>query len=166
MMMLGRELTLPVDVLTEKPAEEGEKGDYAENLRDRLYSAHERARDKLKLASEHQAKMYDRNTMLRCYKVGDWVWLHGVERKRGVCPKLVMKWTGPYLITAKLSDVVYRIQLSERSKPKVVHLDRMKGYEGPPLKCWLNLQEAGNGLRPLRRNPSRMRRAPARYENS
>ena len=39
MMMLGRELTLPVDVLTEKPAEEGERGDYAENLRDRLYSA-------------------------------------------------------------------------------------------------------------------------------
>ena len=84
MMMLGRELTLPVDVLTEKPAEEGERGDYAENLRDRLYSAHERARDKLKLASEHQAKMYDRNTMLRCYKVGGgyMVWRGNVEFAR------------------------------------------------------------------------------------
>ncbi|XP_030845845.1 uncharacterized protein LOC115925941 [Strongylocentrotus purpuratus] len=116
-MMLGRELSLPVDILVERSSsvENGsEIGDYAEQLRDKLHDVHDRARNKLRLTGERQAKMYDRNTRLTSYKVGDWVWLYGIERKRGVCPKLTMKWTGPYLVITKLSDVVYRIQRSER----------------------------------------------------
>ena len=37
-------------------------------------------------------------------------------------------WTGPYLVINKLSDLVYQIQASKRSKPKVVHLDHLKPY--------------------------------------
>ena len=37
-------------------------------------------------------------------------------------------WTGPYLVTNKLSDLVYQIQASKRSKSKVVHLDHLKPY--------------------------------------
>ena len=37
-------------------------------------------------------------------------------------------WTGPYLVTRKISDLVYQIQGSKRSKPKVVHLDHLKPY--------------------------------------
>ena len=65
-----------------------------------------------------------------------------------------MKWTGPYLVVTKLSDVVYRIQQSERCKPKVVHLDRLKSYDGPPLETWLR-----------RRNPVRPRCVPGRYRD-
>ena len=45
-------------------------------------------------------------------------------------------------ITSVLSDVVYRIQMSSRSKPKVVHSDRLKPYLGPPLKSWLPDRES------------------------
>ena len=37
-------------------------------------------------------------------------------------------WTGPYLVIGKISDLVYQIQASRRSKPKVVHLDHLKPY--------------------------------------
>ena len=35
-----------------------------------------------------------------------------------------------------MSDVTYRIQKSSRSKPQVVHADRLKPYEGPQLQAW------------------------------
>ena len=36
-----------------------------------------------------------------------------------------------------LSDVVYRIQKSRKAKLKVVLLDRLKPYLGPPLERWI-----------------------------
>jgi len=45
-----------------------------------------------------------------------------------------MKWTtqyeGPYLIFQMLSPLVAKIQQSGRTKPKVVHIDKLKNYEG------------------------------------
>ena len=159
MMMLGREITLPVDVMVTSPPSTQKEGDFACNLREKLQDVHEAARVKLKLAAQKQARSYDRNTVLRSFEMGDWVWLHGSQRKRGVCPKFVFKWSGPYLVVNKLSDVVYRIQLSSRSRPKVVHLDRLKEYMGPKLKNWLVEQ-------PLRRNPPRKAEKPRRYQET
>ena len=53
-----------------------------------------------------------------------------------MCPKLQLKWEGPYLILKKLSDVVYRIQRSKGAKPRVVHVDRLKPYQGDPIDPW------------------------------
>ena len=159
MMMLGRETTLPIDVLVETPSPEEEKDDYAYRLRCNLQDVHEQARSKLKLAASKQRETYDRNTVARTFKRGDWVWLKGTQRKRGMTPKLMMKWVGPYLVMNKLSDVVYRIQQSLRSDPKVVHLNRLKMYNGPSRKDWLNTQKA-------RRNPMRSRVPPARFQDN
>ena len=157
MMMLGRETTLPIDVLVETPSsEENEKDDYAYRLRSTLQDVHENARSNLKLAASKQRRMYDRNTMSRTFSKGDWVWLRSTQKKKGVTPKLMTKWVGPYLVIAKLTDVVYRIQMSQRAKPKVIHLNRLKKYEGPPRDGWLNKTEP-------RRNPLRNRTLPARY---
>ena len=159
MMMLGRETTLPVDVLVENPeSEEGTQDDYAYKLRSTLQDVHENARTNLKLAAAKQRQMYDRNTMSRTLNRGDWVWLQNTQRKKGLTPKLMTKWTGPYLVIAKLSDVVYRVQYSQRSKPKVVHLNRLKEYEGPPRNGWLDRSEP-------RRNPIRNRSIPFRYQD-
>lgn len=160
MMMLGREVVLPIDLMMSSPRlEENEiEYDYTYQLREKLHDVHEAAREKLKLAAQKQAKTYDRNTQLRSFKTGDWVWLGGVPRKRGVCPKLSPKWSGPYLIVTKLSDVIYRIQQSKMSKPKIIHLDRLKLYQGPPMKNFL--QES------VRKNPTRPRRVPRRFDSS
>ena len=64
------------------------------------------------------------------------MWLHDMSRKKGVSPKLQLKWKGPYLIVSQLSDVVFRVQASPRGKCIVVHSDRLKPYQGVELTKW------------------------------
>ena len=51
-------------------------------------------------------------------------------------PIFKLKWEGPYLVIKKLSDVVCRIQKSKGAKPRVVHVDRLKPYQGSPIERW------------------------------
>lgn len=157
MMMLGREITLPVDLILPSPELEIQEQEYVSDIRENIQQAHENAREKLGVAAERQARCYDRNTTKQSFIVGDWAWLYDASRKRGVCPKLTMKWKGPFMVVAKLSDVVYRIQQSAKGKPKVVHIDRLKAYSGPQLRNWLD--------NPIRQNPERYRVPPARYRD-
>lgn len=126
MMMLGREVQLPVDLTTiTVPPEDEILGDYAENLRSRFQKAYHKAEKCLKKNAVKQKKHYDRHTQQPTFKEGTFVWMYDFTRKTGVSPKLKLRWTGPYLIVTKLSDVTFHIQASERSKPKVVHCDRL-----------------------------------------
>lgn len=45
-------------------------------------------------------------------------------------------WVGPYVITKKMSDTDYRIQLGPKTKPMVVHANRMKEYRGTKSVAW------------------------------
>ena len=64
------------------------------------------------------------------------VWLFDPLKKKGVSPKLQLRWKGPFLIVSQLSDVTFRIQATTRSKPIVVHSDRLKPYRGQELPKW------------------------------
>ena len=59
-------------------------------------------------------------------------------RKPGISPKMIKDWKGPYIITEKFGDVLYKIQLSPRRKPKVVHYDKLKPYLGENKPLWFN----------------------------
>lgn len=52
------------------------------------------------------------------------------SEKKGFSPKLSKPWVGPYLVIKRINDMVYRIQLNENSKPKVVHRNRLREYKG------------------------------------
>ena len=65
---------------------------------------------------------------------GDWVWLYNPTR---ISPKLSRPWNGPYLVTEKVNDVIYHIQLSSRSKPKVVHRNPLCAYTGSLMEAWI-----------------------------
>ena len=57
MMMLGRETALPIELVTETPLPMVCEGlDYAEELRDRIQSAHGRAREHLRVSARRQKK--------------------------------------------------------------------------------------------------------------
>ena len=138
LLMLGRELEVPLDVITEAPPDASPlKIDYAQAVQKRLASAHDLARRPLNKAAMRQKRNYDKRLAGRPFSTGDSVWLHNVKRKRGRNPKLDCPWEGPYLVISVLSDVVYRIQKSKKAKPKVVHSDRLKPYLGPPLEGWI-----------------------------
>ena len=143
MLMLGREVTLPVDLLVEQSGSSDVVAttDFAEQLRCDLQQAHERARRSLGRNARRQKKNYDRRAADPRLQAGEFVWLYNPAKKKGVTPKLQLKWEGPFLVLKKLSDVVYRIQRSRGSKPLVVHVDRLKPYQGDPIKSWVLVQK-------------------------
>jgi len=57
-----------------------------------------------------------------------------------------MKWTqqyeGSYLILKIQSSIVAKIQQSSRTKPKNVHIDKLKKYEGEEPKMWSTAEVA------------------------
>ena len=67
-----------------------------------------------------------------------------MQEKKGVCDKLRMKWEGLYMVLHKLSDVVLRIQRSKGAKPRAVHIDRLKPYQGDPIEPWEPTHETQN----------------------
>ena len=56
----------------------------------------------------------------------DWVWYFYPPKAK---QKLGQGWTGPYLVTHKVSDVLYQIQASSSSRPKIVHVDNLRPYK-------------------------------------
>ena len=136
-MLMGREIALPLHALTEQPDGGKEQlTDYVQNLRQKMREAHERARSHMKMNLQRQKRNYDRHISGGKIQPGMFVWMHNTARKKGLSPKLQFKWIGPYLVLKKLSDVTFRIQEKPRSKPKVVHYDRLKIYTGPERKKW------------------------------
>ena len=141
MMMMGREAELPVDLVMGRPEEEERvhcETEYVENLSKKLETVHDFARVNIKLSSDRQKKYYDHKAQLKQFHQGDAVWLHNPARKKGISPKLTRQWEGPYTVITRLSDVTYRIQLSARSKPKIVHFNRLKEYQGADKPVWFN----------------------------
>ena len=141
-MMFGRNVTLPLDAVVASPAEEASESDmydydsYVDDLRERLRAAHDFARIKLRRSAQYQEYQYNLKANKRALSQGQPVWLHDPSRTRGVCPKLKAKWTGPFVITQKIDDLVYRVQKHPRANPKVVHLNRLKPYEGVNPPQW------------------------------
>jgi hypothetical protein len=138
MLMMGREVATPLDLLVKSINDDEETTDYAQELREKLRSAHERARKTLQVSTRRQKKQYDRKAHGKVVQRGSFVWLYNFQRKPGVSKKLRLPWNGPYLVVTKLSDVHCRVQKSQRAKCKVVHVDRLKPYEGPELDSWLH----------------------------
>ena len=133
-LMFGRQIDLPIDLQLGRPEQESgyqSETEYVQYLQARLDRVHEFARGNVKLGSERHKRYYDHKAQNRGFERGDPVWLHNPRRKKGRTPKL------PCLVTSRLDDLIYRIQEGPRSKPMVVHVDRLKKYQGNSFDNWL-----------------------------
>ncbi|KAJ8956833.1 hypothetical protein NQ318_014247 [Aromia moschata] len=115
--------------------------EFVENLRERIDQIHRFAREKLKIHSDKMKQRLDTTSTETAFKPGDAVWLYAPKRTKGKSPKLQSNWEGPYTIIRKINDLVYRIQLSPRSKPKVVHLERLARYTGHNPPDWFVVED-------------------------
>ena len=146
MMMLGRELPVPSHLLAQTPEQDAEgnvadKVPYAVELGNKLREAHELAREQLKKSHVRQKKQYDRRASRNEWEVGKAVWLFNPTKKVGLSPKLMSFWEDePYVIVERISDVVVKIQRNQRSKPRIMHVDRLKLVEGPVDTTWHSRQ--------------------------
>ena len=98
---------------------------------------HEFARSNLKLSSDRAKMYYDTKSSDNTHKVGEPVWLYNPKKKKGVSPKLSRNWEGPYTVVKSINDLIYHIQLGPRTKPKVVHWNRLWRYNGDNPPKWL-----------------------------
>ena len=110
-------------------------------LHERLERVHHFAHDQLQLMSNKMKQRYD--PLLECqpFQAGDAVWLHNPLRKKGLSPKLQRPWQGPYIVTKRINDLVYRIQQGPKAKPKVVHRNRLWCYSGENVPTWYKAPE-------------------------
>ena len=141
--MLGRNLRLPIELIMERSEEESPQltTSYAGQLQEKLEDVHQFARDHLQLASDKMKERYDASSQGQILDHGDAVWLHNPQRRKRVTPKLARKWQGPYVVIERINDVVYRIQLGPRTKPRVIHHNRLWKYNGQSPPTWLKATE-------------------------
>ena len=138
LLMFGREVRLPVDLMYEAcPSSEDYNcpAEYVEWVRDVMSEAYSLVRKHLGKSAERQKRLYDTNTQTRSFK-RDWVWIFYPEAKE----KFGRGWKGPYLVINKLGDVNYRVQKSESAQLVTVHVDHMKIYEQDDIpELWISI---------------------------
>ena len=142
-LMLGRDLKLPIDLIYGRPEEPAQTvTEYAATMQGKVEQVHNFAREHIKMMLDKMKQRHDLNVANegQCLQQGDAVWFHNPQRKQGLTPKLQHPWQGPYIITKKINDLVYRIQLNPKSKPKVVHRNRLWLYTGANAPTWFEEQ--------------------------
>jgi len=70
------------------------------------------------------------------FEAGQWVWYYNPRKYPGRQMKWTQQYEGPYLVLKMLSPLVAKIQQSSRNKPKIVHIDKLKQYEGVAPRMW------------------------------
>jgi hypothetical protein len=140
LMMLGRETSIPLDlIIGAPPGETPCPIEWVQKVKEAQRTAHEFARVQLKKSAAAQKRYYDRGRREIQFKEGDPVMYWYKPLAKG---KLSRPWTGPVLVreTWKGSHV-FKIQGGERQKPKIVHGDHLKLYEGTEvvLTPWWDL---------------------------
>ena len=113
MLMLGREIEVPLDVITEPPVDSPPlTTEYALSLQQRLAGVHETARRHLRKAAERQKRNYDKRVSSKPFRIGDSVWLHNIRRKKE--PQIGLPLGRPLLSSVK----AVRCYLSNSKKAK------------------------------------------------
>ena len=148
LLMLGREITLPIDIMYPSPHYEKYRchNEYVEWIRRTLQDSFDRARQQLLVASERQKRYYDVRTKDRQYREGDFVLRFYPPNLKS---KLNPPYTGPFRVMAKLGDVTYKIQRTPKSKPMVVHVDHLKMFHAnTPPDIWPISEKGDQHLSP------------------
>ena len=142
MLMFGREARLPIEVIlgigaTSTGEEVASYGDYVNSLKERMQVAHDLARKHLGRNALRMKESYDAKKNLNQYNRGDLVWYATESKQLHTAPKLRVPFQGPYLVLDRLGDLLFKIQLDEKGKQKIVHHDKLKPYERLYVPPWV-----------------------------
>lgn len=159
-LMFGWEIRLPVDLMFGAPESEKDLKDtsaYAHSLQDKIRKVHSYAREHLAIESDQQKRKYNRQLNQKTYDQGASVWFYNPKKKKGVSPCFQLPWEGPYVVLKRISDVVYKIQRSPRSKARIIHHDRLSPYQGEEVPTWLDNKEV---VQPISADMPSLEKAP------
>ena len=101
--------------------------EYNENLTSRMQKAHALASKYVGKNMATYEKQYNKKSWQQDLQVGTWVWLNNWTKKKGLSPKLQVKWEKePYQITDFLSEVVIKIKKYGSKQQRVIHVNKVK----------------------------------------
>ena len=131
MLMLNREVHLPVDLLFPRPRskERVEVHEYVAELRAKMEQCYDIARRNLKNAATRQKRDYDTRIKEQQYQPGDLVY-----RRNHIQKKLEIPWQGPLVIVKVLSDSVYKV--ADKKKTINLHHDLLRPYTSSSVPKW------------------------------
>jgi hypothetical protein len=123
-----RDPLIPLDLLVNfpTPLHHCEPKDYKSQMILRMQNAFELTRNNILQARNIQKKNYDNNTTETFFKIGDRVFLSTVAIKTGQTKKFTPKWSGPYRILDKISDILYKLDLHDSKAHPYIHKNRLK----------------------------------------
>src|SRR5258705_599545 len=132
---LGRELKTPVDwqfVENSKNWDVKDIHSLADKLRMRIAKATLHARENLIASRTRQAKYYNRKRSAGSFEIGDIVaqkTFYLSDATKGITAKLCPKWSGPYVVIKKTTELNYYLRHLETSQEKApVHINQLKRY--------------------------------------
>ena len=139
-LFLGRENRLPVDLLMGLPVNEvnGDHtvDDFVERQQRLAEETFQLVRQNLSRNAQRRKSAYDDKVRETSYEVGDNVWYYYPRKYTRMSPKWQRCFIGPYRVVRKLPPVNYVIQRSSKSKPFVVHADKLKNSYTTPASDW------------------------------
>jgi len=140
-LFLGREVRMPLDLLLDLPREERSlclsANEFVSQMQKQTADAYVLAREHLRVAAERRKTSYDIKARDVEFHVGEWVWYWYPRRYPSRSPKWQKNYNGPYLIVRKIEPVNVVLQRSSRSKPFVVHINKLKKCLGETPCSWL-----------------------------
>lgn len=119
-LMFGEKATVPSN-LTKKPDIVYNYDDYYFELRHKMQTAHEFARENLIKSKQHNKQYYDKYTNPHVFQIGDKVIMENPTHK-----KLEQRYTGPYVVLEIISDINTKIRVKNRDV--VMHNNRLKPF--------------------------------------
>lgn len=146
-LTFGEELRLPIDLLyaqtTLKATQPECPHELAEWIREAIRKSFRVAHEHLKKSAKRIKKNYDRNTFLRKFEVGQWVWVLNPPEQR---QKLGRAWQQPFLVVKQLTPVNYVVQLHPNARKITLHVDHMKAYINDDApESWLPTNQYNKG---------------------
>lgn len=137
LMMLGREICLPTDLVFRPPKEDKTEDEhvFVTELKENIRKTHEFARKKLQTNQEYMKKDYDLNVRKNEYKPGDFVYILETATRKGRNKKLDPPWKGPGIVVQRITSYVYKLKM-ENTVIFIYH-DRMKRCNDRKVPVWL-----------------------------
>jgi transposase InsO family protein/predicted aspartyl protease len=138
MMMLGREISTPLELVTgvsrsnnspKAPAE------HVKQLSDRLKEVHTLARENIGLTQRHQKRTYDLKLRQHVFQIGDLVYRLDSASSPGESRKLKPVYIGPLIVSEVLSPLLYRVE--GRRRTQILHHDRLRVCEDRVIPMWV-----------------------------
>ena len=139
LLVFGREVRARIVLVLETANDmsASSRKDFVERQEQLYREAYSMVRAHLGEQALRRKQSVDMRVRPATFPVGTWVWRYNTRRYVGRSPTWQRNYFGPFLVTKVLGLVDVVMQRTARSKPQVVHIDKLKPFLAEAPKSWL-----------------------------